>query len=208
MRRAEALDREHGGGIGRARSGSPHPRGSLRAPARRAPVSHSDCRRPDRSRPWQRRGARRRRHRRPGTLGALLGTARQLDEALRSGGATIQGDRVAVARFLSLCPLPKPAGPRRGSLICRGSAGTPATLRNTNTTGGSLACSPLTGLRWGQSALRSRARSWPDLLRLLGTPMRADESPGVSAERPKHEVRSKRLMRRVNGEAVRSRSGS
>ena len=49
----------------------------------------------------------------PGTLAALVYEDRPLDEALRSGALKIEGDRLAVERFLGLFSLPKlaPAGP-------------------------------------------------------------------------------------------------
>jgi DNA-binding HxlR family transcriptional regulator len=47
----------------------------------------------------------------PGTLAALVFKGRQLDEALRSGDLKLKGDRSAVARFLTLFPLPEPVHP-------------------------------------------------------------------------------------------------
>jgi DNA-binding HxlR family transcriptional regulator len=47
----------------------------------------------------------------PGTLTALVYGDLPLDEALRSGGIEIEGDRQAAERFLSLFPLPEPAPP-------------------------------------------------------------------------------------------------
>jgi DNA-binding HxlR family transcriptional regulator len=44
------------------------------------------------------------------TLAALLYGGRTLDDALRSGDATIGGETEAVARFLTLFPLPAPGG--------------------------------------------------------------------------------------------------
>ena len=44
-----------------------------------------------------------------GTMTALVYGDRQLDEALRSGDVEIEGDGSAVARFLTLFPLPEPA---------------------------------------------------------------------------------------------------
>ena len=44
-------------------------------------------------------------------LRALVYEVRDLDEVLRSGDVRIEGDRQAVARFLTLFPLPEPAAP-------------------------------------------------------------------------------------------------
>ena len=44
-------------------------------------------------------------------LRALVYEGRDLDEVLRSGDVRIEGDRQAVARFLTLFPLPEPAAP-------------------------------------------------------------------------------------------------
>jgi DNA-binding HxlR family transcriptional regulator/putative sterol carrier protein len=49
------------------------------------------------------------------TLAALVYDGRQLAEAVRSGDLKIEGDMVAVARFLTLFPLPKPAAPVAGA---------------------------------------------------------------------------------------------
>jgi DNA-binding HxlR family transcriptional regulator/putative sterol carrier protein len=46
-----------------------------------------------------------------GTLAALVYEGRTLAEALRSGEMKIEGDEVAVERFLTLFPLPEPAAP-------------------------------------------------------------------------------------------------
>lgn len=43
------------------------------------------------------------------TLGALVYEGRDLDDALRSGGVEIEGDRAAVERLMDLFPLPEPA---------------------------------------------------------------------------------------------------
>jgi DNA-binding HxlR family transcriptional regulator len=51
----------------------------------------------------------------PGTLAALVFNGRQLAEALRSGDLKLEGDKSAVARFLSLFPLPEPAAPAVGA---------------------------------------------------------------------------------------------
>jgi len=42
---------------------------------------------------------------------ALVFEGSGLDEALRSGNLTIEGDETLVARFLSLFPLPEPIAP-------------------------------------------------------------------------------------------------
>jgi hypothetical protein len=47
----------------------------------------------------------------PVTMTALVYGDRQLDEALRSGDLSIEGDESAVERFLGLFPLPEPAMP-------------------------------------------------------------------------------------------------
>jgi DNA-binding HxlR family transcriptional regulator len=47
----------------------------------------------------------------PATLAALVYEGRQLAEALRSGDIETEGDESAVARFLTLFPLPEPAPP-------------------------------------------------------------------------------------------------
>ena len=46
-----------------------------------------------------------------GTLAALVYEGRELAEAVRSGDVKIEGDESAVARFLTLFPLPEPAAP-------------------------------------------------------------------------------------------------
>jgi len=46
-----------------------------------------------------------------GTLGALVYGGRELTEALRSGDIKIEGDELAVERFLTLFSLPEPASP-------------------------------------------------------------------------------------------------
>lgn len=46
-----------------------------------------------------------------GTLAALVYGDRSLAEALRSGDAKVEGDEMAVERFLTLFPLPEPAPP-------------------------------------------------------------------------------------------------
>jgi DNA-binding HxlR family transcriptional regulator len=51
----------------------------------------------------------------PGTLAALVFKGRQLDEALRFGDLKLEGDRPAVARFLTLFPLPEPVAPAAGA---------------------------------------------------------------------------------------------
>ncbi len=51
----------------------------------------------------------------PGTLAALVFGGGQLAEALRSGDIKIEGDKQAVARFLTLFPLPEPAPPAAGA---------------------------------------------------------------------------------------------
>ena len=51
----------------------------------------------------------------PDTLAALVYGDRELEEAMRSGDVKIQGDRQAVARFLTLFPLPEPATPAVGT---------------------------------------------------------------------------------------------
>jgi DNA-binding HxlR family transcriptional regulator len=51
----------------------------------------------------------------PGTLAALVYGGHQLAEALRSGDLKIEGDEEAVARFLTLFPLPEPAAPADGA---------------------------------------------------------------------------------------------
>ena len=48
-----------------------------------------------------------------GTLAALVYEGRELAEAVRSGDVKIEGDESAVARFLTLFPLPEPAAPVR-----------------------------------------------------------------------------------------------
>ena len=50
-----------------------------------------------------------------GTLAALVYYGRELGEALRSGELKIEGDESAVARFLTLFPLPDPAPPAVGT---------------------------------------------------------------------------------------------
>jgi DNA-binding HxlR family transcriptional regulator len=50
-----------------------------------------------------------------GTLAALVYDGRRLEEALRSGDVEIEGDESAVARFLTLFPLPEPAPPTTGA---------------------------------------------------------------------------------------------
>ncbi len=47
----------------------------------------------------------------PATLAALAYEGRDLAEALRSGDVRIEGDESAVARFLTLFPLPEPIAP-------------------------------------------------------------------------------------------------
>ena len=44
-----------------------------------------------------------------GTLAALVYEGRELAEALRSGEVKVEGDESAVARFVTLFPLPEPA---------------------------------------------------------------------------------------------------
>jgi DNA-binding HxlR family transcriptional regulator len=51
-----------------------------------------------------------------GTLGALVYEGSDLDEALRSGEAEIEGDRSAVQSLMGLFPLPKPAPRPEGPL--------------------------------------------------------------------------------------------
>ena len=43
------------------------------------------------------------------TLAGLIYGGRDLEEALRTGDAKIEGDEAAVERFLTLFPLPEPA---------------------------------------------------------------------------------------------------
>ena len=50
----------------------------------------------------------------PATLAALVYEGRGLEEALRSGDIEIEGDKEAVARFLTLFVLPQPAAPAGG----------------------------------------------------------------------------------------------
>jgi len=50
-----------------------------------------------------------------GTLAALVYDDRELAEALRSGDVKIEGDELAVERFLELFPLPVPAPPAVGA---------------------------------------------------------------------------------------------
>ena len=50
----------------------------------------------------------------PATLAALVYEGRQLAEAVRSGEVKIEGDEQAIARFLTLFPLPEPAAPVSG----------------------------------------------------------------------------------------------
>jgi DNA-binding HxlR family transcriptional regulator len=50
-----------------------------------------------------------------GTLAVLVFEGGRLDEALRSGGVRIEGDRLAVEHFLVLFPLPEPAPTAVGS---------------------------------------------------------------------------------------------
>lgn len=47
----------------------------------------------------------------PDTLAAIAYDGRKLDEALRAGDVTIEGNKAAVKRFLSLFTLPEPAAP-------------------------------------------------------------------------------------------------
>jgi DNA-binding HxlR family transcriptional regulator len=47
----------------------------------------------------------------PDTLDAVLWGGRSLADAQRSGRLTIEGDTAAVERFVSLFPMPEPAGP-------------------------------------------------------------------------------------------------
>jgi ubiquinone biosynthesis protein UbiJ len=47
----------------------------------------------------------------PATLAALVYDSRSLAEALRSGDLEIRGDGSAMARFLTLFPLPEPVPP-------------------------------------------------------------------------------------------------
>jgi DNA-binding HxlR family transcriptional regulator len=49
------------------------------------------------------------------TLAALVYDGRELAEAVRSGDVMIEGDESAVARFLTLFPLPEPASPVAGA---------------------------------------------------------------------------------------------
>jgi DNA-binding HxlR family transcriptional regulator len=49
------------------------------------------------------------------TLAALVYDGRDLAEAVRSGDVMIEGDESAVARFLTLFPLPEPASPVAGA---------------------------------------------------------------------------------------------
>jgi len=49
----------------------------------------------------------------PATLAALVFEGRQLTEALRSGDLKIEGDEIAVERFLDLFALPEPVAPAR-----------------------------------------------------------------------------------------------
>ena len=51
----------------------------------------------------------------PATLAALVYESRDLAEALRSGDVRIQGDESAVARFLTLFPLPETIAPVTGT---------------------------------------------------------------------------------------------
>ncbi len=44
-----------------------------------------------------------------GTLAALVYEGRELAEALRSGEVKVEGEESAVARFVTLFPLPEPA---------------------------------------------------------------------------------------------------
>jgi DNA-binding HxlR family transcriptional regulator len=50
-----------------------------------------------------------------GTLAALIYEGRELTEALKAGAIKIEGDESAVARFLTLFPLPEPATPVAGA---------------------------------------------------------------------------------------------
>jgi DNA-binding HxlR family transcriptional regulator/putative sterol carrier protein len=50
-----------------------------------------------------------------GTLAALVYEGRELAEALRSGEVKVEGDESAVARFVTLFPLPEPAAPTVGA---------------------------------------------------------------------------------------------
>jgi DNA-binding HxlR family transcriptional regulator len=50
----------------------------------------------------------------PGPLSAVLWHGQSLDEALRSGTITLEGDRAAAGRFLALFPAPEPAVPVAG----------------------------------------------------------------------------------------------
>jgi ubiquinone biosynthesis protein UbiJ len=50
-----------------------------------------------------------------GTLAALVYDGRELAEAVRSGDVKIEGDESAVARFLTLFPVPEPASPVAGA---------------------------------------------------------------------------------------------
>ena len=49
------------------------------------------------------------------SLAALAYGGRDLGEAMRSGDVTVDGDRSAVGRFLTLFPLPEPAPPAAGT---------------------------------------------------------------------------------------------
>jgi putative sterol carrier protein len=49
----------------------------------------------------------------PATLASLFFEGRQLAEALRSGDLKIEGDEIAVERFLALFALPEPVAPAR-----------------------------------------------------------------------------------------------
>ncbi len=51
----------------------------------------------------------------PATLAALVYDGRQLAEAMRSGELKLEGDGSAVARSLTLFPLPEPASPAVGA---------------------------------------------------------------------------------------------
>jgi alkyl sulfatase BDS1-like metallo-beta-lactamase superfamily hydrolase len=45
----------------------------------------------------------------PATLASVLWLGRSLDDALRSGDLSVEGDTAAVARLVGLFPLPEPA---------------------------------------------------------------------------------------------------
>ena len=51
----------------------------------------------------------------PATLAALVSEGRPLAEAVRSSDVKVEGDEQAIARFLTLFPLPEPAAPVSGT---------------------------------------------------------------------------------------------